>query len=329
MSVLRLALLILLAFSPLSALAPLATEMHDYRVEYVLHAAPAETQILSVVAAPNIVFDQPMFQMPDPETSLQLFAAQCFWDIKNEIHQNEVSLCVQCTLTPERTASMRVEYPTVHFLFLTPNISRDKRITQVLQCQSLSSVTQNGKTTYEFPRSNFLCVAKPGLIVYTNNRLLMRTVLSRMDAWWLKRIAMPGNLDEWNYVNQKAPYWGIRHFPSNDTTSPVFAANTAMFDSRPVGMTFEYRDNSHDLNMTYISNNAEQRFLRSGLIKDADPWTSQHIFVKAIDNHASRITVSDSRCLSIGVYSVLEWFNPPFAIEVEKLRRRHSAHITS
>lgn len=321
MGFLRLCLLILLALSPLPHLAASVTEMNDYRVEYVLHAMPAETQLLSVVSAPNVVFDQPVFQMPDPETCLQLAAVQCFWDIKNEIHQNEVLLCVHGTLAPNQQALSEIKYPTGHFVFLTSNAARDKQIQQELQNRSIRSVSDWNNTIYEFSDDKFVCMPRPGLILFTNDRTLIRTILSRMNAWWLSRVALPSKLTEWRYVNQQAPYWGIRHFPVNDNTSPCHQIDQgSVLDSATIGLTFEYTDNSHPAIMTYISNNIDQLGVASKLIKDVDAWTAKHILVHSVDSCATRLTVSDTRCLSVAGYSILEWFNPPFAISLERIR---------
>ena len=321
MSSLRLCFLILLALSPVPHLAALLTELNDYRVEYVLHAMPAETQLVSVVSAPNLVFDQPVFQMPDPETCLQLSAVQCFWDIKNEIHQNDVLLSVLCTLEPNQQASAESKYATGHFLFLTSKPARDKQIRYQLQLHALCDYSEGTNTVYELSEGKFVCMPRPGLIFCTNDRMLMRTVLSRLHAWWLSRVAMPSTLIEWKYVNQKAPYWGIRHFPLNDSTSPSRPLDEgSVRDNATIGLTFDYADNSHPLNMTYISNRADQLGVASMLIKDADPWTTRHILVQTVDKCATRLTVSDSRCLSLAAYSALEWFDPPFAIRVGQIR---------
>jgi hypothetical protein len=296
--------------------------MQDYRVEYVLHAMPAETQLLGVVSAPNIVFDQPIFQMPDPETYLQLFACSVFWDIKNDIHQNEVLLSVYCTLTPERQGAAESKYPTEHFVFLTSNESRDKQIQQELHKDAFTDFIDESKTVYEFSDCKFICVPKPGLLIFTNDKVLMHTILSRLDSWWLKRVAMPTSLIEWKYVNQKAPYWGVRHFPSDDSTSPAHNLDGCVLDSQTIGLTFDYTDNSHALQITYISNNPDQRSVASRLIKDVDSWTAQHIMVQPVENRATQITVSDSRCLSPAVSAALEWFDPPFAMRVEQSRHR-------
>jgi len=321
MNFLRVCLLILLTLSTVPHLAASMTEMNDYRVEYVLHAMPADTQLVSVVSAPNIVFDQPVFQMPDPETCLQLSAVQCFWDIKNEIHQNDVLLCVYCTLEPNQQASIASKYATGHFVFLTSNPARDKQIQQQLQLHALCSSSDRNNAVYELSGSKFVCMPRPGLILCTNDRALMRTVLSRLNSWWLRRVAMPSTSIEWRYVNQKAPYWGIRHFPLNDSTSPSHQNDEgSVLDSATIGLTFEYTDNSHPLNMIYISNNGNQLGVASKLIRDVDPWTASHILVQSVDNCATRLTVSDSRCLSVAVYSALEWFDPPFAIRLAQIR---------
>lgn len=298
----------------------LFSEIHDRRVEYVLHAMPAEAQLVSVVNAPNIVFEQPIFQLPDPETCLQLFAFRCFWDIYNEIQRKDVSLGVYCTLRPEPSGP-NSKYPTAHFAFLTSNEPRDRRIQRELSRNAILTFEDNGETTYELSETVFFCMPKPGMLIYTNDRLLMRIVLSRLDAWWLDRVALPSSFPEWKHVDQEAPYWGIRHFPPDDLSSP--AHYRSMVDSQAIGLTFQYTDNSHDLQMMYLSQNSHQQRAASNLIKDADPWTARHILCSYIDACTTQVLVSDSRCLSGAVYSALEWFDPMFAMEVEQLRRHH------
>jgi hypothetical protein len=317
----RMFLVILVVLPLVPYFASLMNGMYDDRVEYVLHAMPAETQLVSVVNAPNIVFDQPVIQGLDEKTCLQLFALRCFWDIYNEIHQKDVSLSVHCTLEPERKGSAQSKYPTGHFVFLTSNESRDKKIQQQLHDQASAICMVGSRTVYELPDCKWFCLPKPALIIYTNDKVLMHTILSRLDAWWLIRVAMPNSLIEWKYANQEAPYWGVRHFPSDDSTSP--AHDRSVLDDQAIGLTFQYTDNAHDLQMMYISNNANQRRLASKLIKGVDPWTARHIFCNYIDGCATHVTVSDSRCLGVAVYAALAWFDPPFALELEQIRHHH------
>jgi hypothetical protein len=125
---------------------------------------PAETQLVSVVNAPNIVFDQPVFQMPDPETCLQLFSVMCFWDIKSAIHQNDVSLCVHCTVEPSQGVS-ECKYPTGHFVFLVPRPSRDKQIRDELQSEALVTFSNRTNTIFELSGGRFVSMPKPALII--------------------------------------------------------------------------------------------------------------------------------------------------------------------
>jgi hypothetical protein len=283
---------------------------------------PFETQLVSVVTAPNIVFDQPIVQMPDPEMCLQLSAVQCFWDVYNEIHQREVSLCVYCTLKPERKGRVESHYPTGHFLFLTSNQMRDGRIQQELRDQAWSAFADESVTVYELSGCKFICLPKPGLIIYTNDKALMRTILSRLDSWWLKRVAMPTSLIEWKYVNQKAPYWGVRHFSPGDRTAPVHSPDGSESASQAIALTFEYTKIPDALQVRYLSNDTERTGVAPKLIKDVDSRTAQHISVDSVDDRATKITVLDARCLGPAVYAVLEWFDPVTAIRLEQIRHR-------
>ncbi len=300
--------------------AAFKTEIVDSRVEYIVHSMPAETQIINVVSAKDCVFDQPVIQCPDPETYLQLFSRQSFRNWQ-QIHTKEVAISVNCILIPLTSKAAKPNYPTANFLMLAPSELRTRLLSEELQEETCIPFTEKGRTAYAFPDGHFVCLAKPDLIITTNDKLLMLAILSRLDSWWLPRVALPATMREWKFVNQQANYWGMRHFSKSDITSPSHDANGKAIDSQATGVTFEFADNDHDLQMTYLSESSERQQLASKLIKDADAWSLRHVLVKPLTSDATKISVSDSRCIIGAVGSVLEWFNPPWALTLEQGRR--------
>jgi len=316
----KLLILFLLIIAEAFAASTVATKITDPRVEYALHSMPADTQLINVVAAKDCVFDQPVIQCPDPETYLQLFARASFRQFSH-IHTKEVLLSVNCTLAPLTKTGEGEEYPTANFIFLAPSAARTSAIQAKLNDDMCVPVTEKGYTTYVFPYNHCICLAKPDLIISTDNKLLMDSILSRLDCWWLNRVALPSTLLEWKFVNQRANYWGLRHFSTADSTSPSYDGGGLPSDCHAKGVTFEFADNDHELQMTYLSNNDDRLNLASKLIKDADAWTARHVLVESLNSEATKISVADTRCIPTAIFSVLEWLVPPLASIHEKNRR--------
>jgi len=182
----------------------------------------------------------------------------------------------------------------------------------------------DSRIVYELSDSKFVSLPESGLIVCTNDKVLMNTILSRWNAWWLDRVALPADLIEWKYVNQWAPYWSMRHFShSDDSSGRDFSSG--MQDKQAIGLTFSYNLEPYSLQMTYVSSHTAQESIASQLLTKLDSSLAQHVFSTYVDNIATQLTVSEPQRLRQAVYIALEWFNPPFKIEVEKIRhgQRH------
>lgn len=303
-------LLILFALSFVPYLATHVSDIHDSRVEFVLHAMPTETSKVCVASAPNVVFEQQFIQCPDPEMSLQLDLMQCFRQVTNKIRQGEVALCVRCALQPrQREGFDTSEYSAAHFLFLTSNELRDKEVLADLRDKSAWSLGDNHITVYEVSGSGFFCLPKPGLLIFTNNQSLMHTILSRLNAWWLKPVALPANLLEWKYVNQQAPYWGLEHFSFPDQCASESEAERKLLKGLSVGTVFDYMDKNYDLHLTYVASNLDECSSKLKDVSEFDPRTGQHMSMKYLDKNAMRISVSNSRGSDGWVSSILENFS--------------------
>ncbi len=94
---------------------------------------------------------------------------------------------------------------------------------------------------------HYFTLPKPNIILTATDRSYLEEVLKRMA---MKEKppdrALPENLGEWQYVDRKAKFWGIRHYDKanakNDPSSPLTneraAANTP--DAEAVGLVFVY-----------------------------------------------------------------------------------------
>lgn len=301
-------LLVLFALSFVPYLATRISVIQDKRVEFVLHSMPARTERICVASARNFLFDQSIIKFPDLETCLQSSLIQCFRRVTNQIHQVDVSLSVRCSLTSQQHDGVDTsKWMSAHFLFLTSNKARDEKIKAELEDRSMWMLSDSGRTVYEFSEDGFLCLPKPGLLIYTESQSLMHEILSRLDAWWLPTLALPTSLPEWNFAIQQSPYWGLEHFDFDMTC-----------DSKPVqdpikgpraGSTFDYMSRDFDLRLTHISTSVETGYPNRKPINEFDSRTGERWVMEFPAKHVTRMTFSNARCLNDKVYSIIQNFS--------------------
>jgi hypothetical protein len=106
-------------------------------------------------------------------------------------------------------------------------------------------------TTYvAFPQRNVVIVA--------TNKDFLQEVLIRIRGAGKQR-AFPETLPEWQYVNMKAQFWGLRHFDrtqaKEDPTSPFGGKKTANLpDEQAIGLTYQFDPNlGKKASLTYLS----------------------------------------------------------------------------
>jgi hypothetical protein len=123
-------------------------------------------------------------------------------------------------------------------------------------------------TTYvAFPQKNVVVVA--------TNRDFLQEVLLRIQGAGGER-AFPDSSPEWQYVNEKAQFWGLRHFDrrqaEKDPTSPFGGQKSANIpDEQAIGLTYQCDPNTErKAVLTYLSGQKdtirkieEKRFLSS------------------------------------------------------------------
>jgi hypothetical protein len=302
MNYLRLIALICLTLSCVFLCQPLLPQaVRDRRVDFCLHAMPPDTEILSVVSAPNILFDQSVIQCPDLETMMQLLTEACFREI-NELRQKDVLLAVSCSLSYRRAAERELNYPSAHFLFLKQQPNKETSIRKSLFENSSGLFFVQNRAVYEFSNHRFFCLANPGLIICANDKHLIQEILHRLDAWWLNRQALPGDLPEWSYVNQNSPYWGLRHF---------LPGGSADFGPGTTGLTYEISDNFHPVIVTCLSAEKEAVAVVPRFVHYRDRWADEHFEVEKIKG-AVRLKATDYRCAYLLAFSLLERLDPVY-----------------
>jgi hypothetical protein len=89
----------------------------------------------------------------------------------------------------------------------------------------------------------FTAFPAKGMVLVCTNKQFLQEMLKRMHGAEGPR-ALPKDLREWNYVNKKAQFWGLRHFDREqanlDPTSPFGGRKTPNFsDEEAVGFTYE------------------------------------------------------------------------------------------
>lgn len=305
---LKLLLLILFALSFVPYLTTRISVIQDKRVEFVLHSMPARTEKICVANARNFLFDQSIIQFPDLETCLQLNLIQCFRRVTSQIHQNDVLLSVRCSLASQQNGGVdSSKCMSAHFLFLTSDKARDEKIKAELEDRSMWMLSDSGRTVYEFSEDGFLCLPKPGLLIYTESQSLMHEVLSRLDAWWLPTLALPTSLHVWSHATQQSPYWGLEHF-NFDTTSDSKPEQDPLRGLR-TGSTFDYMSRDFDLRLTHISTIMETGYPNRKPINEFDPGTGERWTMEFPAKYVTRMTFSNARCPNDKVYSIIQNFS--------------------
>lgn len=261
-----------------------------------------------VVSAPNIIYDAPVIQGFCPENVFQCLSCNNARYFCTNIPSSDISLSIGCFLAPRVRRLVNNNFPTGQFIFLRSNPGRDRRWKEYLDSRDFISFKYRGVKVYQ-SSDYFTCMPKPGLIIATNEKRLMQTILSRMDAWWLPRVAMPMKLKEWQYVNQLAPYWGVRHFieKRKDFLYDITISNP---DTDAIGIAFDYFDMSHPFQFIYLSENGNWLKAPNQLIFDTDEWVDKHIRVERINNTATKLVAFDSRAVPSVFASVYEYLIP-------------------
>lgn len=126
--------------------------------------------------------------------------------------------------------------------------------------------------------TTFVTFPQRNVVVVATNRDYLRTVLARMRSEKGER-ALPATLPEWKYINQQAPFWGVRHFfrgqEQKDPTSPFGGKKSANLpDEQAIGIVFNYdRSKAGMTTVTYLSGdkNIRPKIERELFPSDSEP----------------------------------------------------------
>lgn len=106
--------------------------------------------------------------------------------------------------------------------------------------------------------TNYLVMARPDLMILTNNRDTLNTVLARMDGK-AAREALPPTMPEWAQTDRNAPFWGIRHYSAASRPKPGYeGCASAMLpfpDCEAIGTAVRMSADQH-VDIRYLSLNA-------------------------------------------------------------------------
>jgi hypothetical protein len=103
---------------------------------------------------------------------------------------------------------------------------------------------------------NWIALARPDLMILTNNRNLLSNVLDRILDGSQTR-ALPLSLPEWKQVDRRAPFWALRHYASSSKPrlgQPEYAlAELPRPDGRATGVTVQFYSAEDRLEVRYMS----------------------------------------------------------------------------
>jgi hypothetical protein len=104
----------------------------------------------------------------------------------------------------------------------------------------------------------FVAFPQKRVVLVATNRDFLQEVLARMRGAGGEK-AFPETLPEWQYVNKKAQFWGLRHFDrrqaKEDPTSPFGGKKSANVpDEQAVGLTYQCDPRrERKVTLTYLS----------------------------------------------------------------------------
>jgi hypothetical protein len=117
---------------------------------------------------------------------------------------------------------------------------------------------------------NWIALARPNVLVLTNNKALLAEILGRISDGSTRR-ALPAALPEWNHTDRQAPFWGLRHY--TDRSKPKVgergysSANLPQPDGSAVGVAVQFDTTKQRLEVRYISQTqlVQERFDPAGV----------------------------------------------------------------
>lgn len=103
---------------------------------------------------------------------------------------------------------------------------------------------------------NWIALARPDLLILSNRRDVLSTVLARIGQGAESR-ALPADLGEWQHVNRGASFWGLRHYSAPAKPKPgergYEAADLPRADGSATGASVQFDPSSLRLEIEYLS----------------------------------------------------------------------------
>ena len=107
--------------------------------------------------------------------------------------------------------------------------------------------------------TTFVTFPRERVVLVATNEAFLKEVLARVhDTEKKNEQALPKTLQEWKYVNQRAMFWGLRHYekpaPKDDPTSPFGGERQANVpDEEAIGLTYESDPRAETATLTSLS----------------------------------------------------------------------------
>ena len=134
----------------------------------------------------------------------------------------------------------------------------------------------------------FVAFPQKSVVLVATNKDFLREILTRMQGAKGQR-AFPEALPEWKYVNQQAPFWGLRHFDKRqakeDPTSPFGGEKSANIpDEQAVGFTYQCDPKrERKITLTYLSGEKSIMKIekkRFPSISEGDPGATEGLHIQ-------------------------------------------------
>ena len=106
--------------------------------------------------------------------------------------------------------------------------------------------------------TNWLALAKPNLLIVSNQKDLLSRVLGGISHGSTTR-ALPANLPEWKQVDRSASFWGLRHYSAESKSKECDTAVLPYPDCRATGVTLQLDAARPRLEVRYLSESAPKQ----------------------------------------------------------------------
>lgn len=310
----------------------------DSRIQSVLKWLPPDTESIAVLRSP-VTFDVDSDQPIDPESVYQLpFVIAVLTSGEEfstaDIPVSDISLSVQSAgkWDKDKRGTKLGGRPFAYISFLSPNPQRDSKMQECLRKNAHENYMDCGQMVSELVLKDhcaknseqhahdvlYKCLPREGLVIATEDKSLMHVILSRMVSNKACDQALSANLPEWQEVDTLAQYWGLRHFQSDDPTSPLTGSPYLekvypQVDRRATGLVFSYSPESQILEAKYLSENPDiKSFVEATVNVNHIGFEWGRTEIKQTKQGVVRMTIFPSReACNPALYSGHAWLGAP------------------